>query len=369
MNKKISIIIDNLSPHWWIQKVAFNQALWLSKKWYNIELLIMNKINIEIINDDKINIIYLNRPNIWKTNKIFKIFEYFKRWIIIAQHNKKNNIQISIWHWWDSWIPTIISKTLYSKTEVLYWQHSSTQSMNSFWQILYKFFFRFSNYIITVSEEDKIYLSKKFNKIRNKIIYINNFYIPEKTKGKFNFHFNKDILYFIHIWALEEYKNQEIIIKAFKKLNKNMKNINLLIIWTWSKERKLKNIAKWNKNIIFLWYQERTHSFIEKANCFLISSLYEWLPLSLIDSLYYKKPIISTQIKTWINELIIWEYKNIKIWQKWFKVFSNWIITDKNINDYYKWMLYFIQNNNFNIKDISEKYSLETHLQKLIKLF
>lgn len=372
MNKKIIIILDNISSHWWIQKIWVRQAELLSKNWYNVDLLIMNKVVHELkYKSGKIH--YLDSLNIGKSDIFTKIYVYFYRAYLIKKIIKKYWYHIAIWHWWDSWIPTLISRLFIHEAILLYWQHSSTEKMNIFWKILYLFFFPLANYIISVSKEDLYYLKNIFFWIKKKFHYINNFYDNSLLSNWVhkNLSLNWKIT-FLHIWALEVYKNQELMLQSFIEVSNIYKNCQLIIIWTWSLEKFfLKNYQ--NNNIHFIWYKENPEYYIEKADCILMSSIYEWMPLVLINSLCLWKPIISSIFKTWIKELLFHklidlDFKNNELW---FYISKNGIITNNNITNFRDAIIYFLENKNtFNVdmNFYKKEYSEIKHVKKIISL-
>lgn len=364
---KILITVDNLSKHWWIQKIAFYQAVELVKLWHHVDFLCHFKSKHEL----KHPLIQIRYSNIKRTNNIIKkISDYIRHGYTIWKLS--NKYEVFIWHWWDSWIPTLISKIFWNKKKVFYWQHSSTEMMNKSAKVLYYLFFRFAYRIIAVSKEDCAYIRKKYPKASSN--YINNFFIEKKQDSehlekKYN-HLFWSKTTFLHIWALEKYKQQNLLIEVFNLFNKKKQDVQLLIIGTWSLEQELKSYAN-KENIHFLWFQENTNWFIKKSNCLTMSSKYEGLPLSLIDGLCLWKPIISTNIKTWIKELISWKLDNPFFWKQSFATYKSWIISQDDVVALYESIKYYTKHKtDFSInKDIlREQYSLQKHIESLQEL-
>ena len=89
--------------------------------------------------------------------------------------------------------------------------------------------------------------------------------------------------------------------------------------------------------------------YLNRANAFIFSSLWEWFWLVLVEALSLWLPIISTDCLAWPREILAQELsldKKIKypyIWKYWIltKVFEN----ENNIKDYSKVMNDLVINN------------------------
>lgn len=147
----------------------------------------------------------------------------------------------------------------------------------------------------------------KYGVKKSKIITINNIvdinYIQKESNvfvdnKEFNEIKNRKI---IHVGRLEEQKNQKLLLDSFKLILDKIDNVELVIIGKGSKEKELKDYA--NKigvksKVHFLGFQDNPYYFIKNSDLLVLSSLYEGLPHTLLETMALKVPIVSTNCKT-----------------------------------------------------------------------
>lgn len=105
----------------------------------------------------------------------------------------------------------------------------------------------------------------------------------------------------IHVGRLEEQKNQKLLLDSFKLVLDKIEDVELIIIGKGSKEKELKDYV--NKigiksKVHFLGFQDNPYYFIKNSDLLVLSSLYEGLPHTLLETMALKVPIISTNCKT-----------------------------------------------------------------------
>jgi len=120
----------------------------------------------------------------------------------------------------------------------------------------------------------------------------------EKVRNEINaYKKNEDTKVFLNLARIHPQKNQEMLIKLFAEL-KSM-NIILLIIGTCVPAHadlleQLKQLA--TSNIFILGKKDNPQDYLYCADAFCLSSLYEGLPLSLLEALAMRKVAISTPV-------------------------------------------------------------------------
>lgn len=110
---------------------------------------------------------------------------------------------------------------------------------------------------------------------------------------------------FIHIARCSEVKNQKLLIESFNQIVERGYNAILLIIGsgfdsTLGKALKEKACS----NIHFLGTKERIYDYLACSDVFLLSSLVEGMPMSIIEALLSGIPVISTPVCGAIDAVI-----------------------------------------------------------------
>jgi glycosyltransferase involved in cell wall biosynthesis len=236
-------------------------------------------------------------------------------------------------------------------------------------QKIFNFFFKRTELIIVNSYEFKKQMDKIYS-IKSKVI-LNPFdftYIKKKSVEKINYNFyKKNHLKLINVGRLVEQKDQLTILKAVHYALKKNKKVQLLIIGKGEKKRELEEYIKKNnlsKNIKLIGYKKNPFKYIKAADIFVLSSKFEGLPNVLIESIFLKRGIISSNCPTGPNEILkngkygdlfeIGDYKTlgniiINYNKDYLKINAAYdICTDysyeKNCHEYYKTVLPFLLN-------------------------
>ena len=181
-------------------------------------------------------------------------------------------------------------------------------SKNFFKFLVFYFFLRRANQIITNSKEFSKEINKKFS-VKCKTI-LNPFdfsYIKKKSIEKIKFpFFNKKTLKIINIGRLTDQKDQLTFIKAIDIVSKK-KNVRAIIIGKGSAYNKLNNLIKIHKlknSIKLIGYQNNPFKYLKKADIFVLTSTFEGHPNVLVEAQYLKKFIISSDCPTGPKEIL-----------------------------------------------------------------
>lgn len=171
------------------------------------------------------------------------------------------------------------------------------------------------NALVPVSKELKQILHNDYKIDKTKIIPIYNGIDIEKIrqiakeniddyKDVFN---NEDIFKFITVGRLSGEKGHKYLIEAFSKVIKETPNSRLFIIGEGPLRGQLTKLIKDKKlenKVVLLGTKNNPYKYIAKANIFVLSSLHEGLPFSLIEALTCGIPIISTNCETGPKEIL-----------------------------------------------------------------
>ena len=167
---------------------------------------------------------------------------------------------------------------------------------------------------------------------------------------------------------ITDQKNHLTLLKAVKKLSK-IKKCKLLIIGRGYKEKILKKYIFENKlkNIVkLIGYKKDPESYIRISDVCVLSSIYEGLPNVLIEALYLKKYIISSNCPTGPKEILkngkYGDLFKIKDYNQLFELLKNFNIKSQKIK--YKISQGYKSLNRFDYKINCKKYfqTISKHL-------
>ncbi|MBZ7970767.1 CDP-glycerol glycerophosphotransferase family protein [Campylobacter molothri] len=172
---------------------------------------------------------------------------------------------------------------------------------------VYKYFDRILSVSKELNELNKNNLSDIYKINHNSFDYMNNiidyknilfksgFSLEHKEDEKI---FNKNDKIFINIARLSPEKNQKALIEAFRKVNNEIKNIKLIILGDGPLREDLHLYLLKNKikNVYLLGNKNNPYPYLQRSDCFILSSLHEGQPMVLLEALVLKKPIIATNI-------------------------------------------------------------------------
>ena len=117
---------------------------------------------------------------------------------------------------------------------------------------------------------------------------------------------SKKIINILSIGRLVPQKNQITILKALN-LIRNKKKFKFYLIGKGTEYQNLQNFVNQNKlnnQIKILNFRSNIYPYYKRADVFILSSLYEGLPNTLIEALTFGLPIISTNCKTGPKEIL-----------------------------------------------------------------
>ncbi len=145
------------------------------------------------------------------------------------------------------------------------------------------------------------------NKIKVFLNPIDSKFIDEKIISGHN-PFNNSFINVLAAGRLTKAKAFDILIKSFKNVVlKNGMFLLHIIGKDDGEEEKLKTIVKELKlenHVKFLGFQENPYQFFKYADLYVLSSIWEGLPNTVLENLYLKKPIVATKCMPFMNKLI-----------------------------------------------------------------
>ncbi len=261
--------------------------------------------------DRKINFIFPKNTNFQNSGRYKKYFYcllLLAKRIFLVRNVVVFSFQANIYS-------TILSKFLGAKIIVRMntapqgWKHNFIKKK------IYKYFIKKADGIIVNSKIFQKEVKKRFNV---KPIFINNPFDFKKIKKlsdlrSKNF-YNSNTLKLITVGRLNEQKDHLTILKSMKILNNAKINFQLLVIGKGNFENFLKSYTKNNnlsKKVKFLGYKKNPYPFMNKSQIFILSSLYEGSPNVLIEALFLKNKVISSNCPTGPREILMREKNSL----------------------------------------------------------
>ncbi len=117
--------------------------------------------------------------------------------------------------------------------------------------------------------------------------------------------FDKNTFYFISVGGFRKEKNLHFLMEAFFII-KNLP-VKLIIVGSGTLEtdlhRKVTDLGLGN-HVIFTGFDNNPFKYVQKSDCFVLSSYVEGFPNVLLEALACEKPIISTDCKSGPRELL-----------------------------------------------------------------
>lgn len=211
----------------------------------------------------------------------------------------------------------VLSSILGNKSKVIVTHHSNPEVYSSPEKRVMKIVYPKSDKVVCVSKsmenafKKKIGVKNNISTIYNMLDIKNSIKLAEKELAEeYQEIFNSGFI-FINIGRLDTSKGQWFLIRSFKKVVQKHGNAKLCILGDSSlsdlKKSDLENLVKelnLENNVTFLGNQSNVFSFLKNSNCFVLSSLFEGLPMTLIETLPMNIPIISTDCKTGPREIL-----------------------------------------------------------------
>lgn len=180
----------------------------------------------------------------------------------------------------------------------------------------------------------------------------------EKAVTTYKIPSNKKILGFIG--RLDEQKGIIPFIKELSKYKKEFNDSIILLVGNGSQEEEIKSLIKeLNLEDLFILtgFQEKVNVFYPIIDVFFLPSLYEGLPMVLLEAMAFKKAVISMNVGS-ISEVIINNETGLLIEQGNYEKFVNELIRVKN-DEILKNKLclkgFEYINKNYNIKNYENK--------------
>ena len=286
-NKKINVlhVVSNLNRGG-LETMLVNYLLKINKSDFSFDFLVNSDVVGDyesLINSFNSKIFHIGKLNPFSKNYITKLDNFFKKnpnYDIIHSH-----IDCM------SYIPLKIASKYKIKTLISH-SHNSNQELN----IKYPLKIIYKNLIPSVATNffscgikagNWMFNNKNFNVIEN-AIPINDFKFNNEFRETFRSKYN--LIHFVvlgHVGRFNKQKNHKFMIHLLSKLNKIVPKYKLVFVGDGPLLESTQNYAKKLNvinDVIFLGKQSNIGEILSAFDLFLLPSLFEGVPLSLIEA-------------------------------------------------------------------------------------
>ncbi|WP_028973449.1 glycosyltransferase family 4 protein [Spirochaeta cellobiosiphila] len=192
-------------------------------------------------------------------------------------------------------IPNIISERSYPPMK----------KIGFIWSLLRFIFYPRATKIVSLSQGVSDYF-KWIKEKKKQVIY--NFYTPNTQEVKEEYFFDKDKKYIIAMGRLVSLKQHSMMIKAFRKISDNKKDISLVIFGEGPERGNLENLIKELSltGKVFLPGTVRNTEYVfSNGELFLHTSTYEGFGNVLVEAMAMGLPVVSTDCMSGPKEIVI----------------------------------------------------------------
>ncbi len=292
--KNIAIIVPTLNKGG-AERVAANMSIEFAKC-YNVYMIVHDGRDIIYPYDG--TLIDLKLPP--AGTKLGKVTTLIKRIYALRKIKKKYNIHATISHLPPSNYVNIFSR---SSGRIFTYVHNM-EKWNRGTAIREYITAKLSHHIICVSECVRRNMIDNFHISAKKAVTMYNFCdmdapnVPKHNEG----------ISIINMGRLSEQKGQWHLIRAMRKVVDALgANVKLTILGDGEKRESLEALAKAlgiSENIIFTGFMDDPWSELAKSDIYVSSSLWEGLPMALVEAGRFGLPIISTDCDAGCREIL-----------------------------------------------------------------
>ena len=252
---------------------------------------------------------YLREKNIKVFGPFFNKFYYFNLFGLFSFYKKIKNARIIHCHMPPSLLLVFFVSLFIGKKKIIYTSHNDEKfiPIGILDNVFSKLILNKADKIIAITLSVKKFLIKRYKLNSEKIIIIRYSFDPVSYKevnltssNEFDFYKN-DYIYIGTVARLVSQKRIDLLIKAFKEVNKQNNKIKLVILGNGNQKKKLLTISNslnLSNNIIWINYSEYVIQHMKYWSLFCLTSQYEGFGLVLLEAIYAKLPILAMNVSS-----------------------------------------------------------------------
>ena len=201
-------------------------------------------------------------------------------------------------------------------------------------QLLARWLYSRADRIIGVSNDICEELVNDYDVTRHRLCVIENPIDIEKIKklSKARFYDWRDELlkqdYLVNVASLTEQKNHELLIHVYSRIVRHFPDLKLILIGKGDKESEIRCLCNklgleiygggarsvpgiCSSQVFLLGFQENPYPFIEKSRLFVMTSHWEGMPITLLESMALGKPIVISDCSSSIRDVMAGKACNV----------------------------------------------------------
>ena len=304
---KVLFVISSLNTGG-AQRVLSNIVTNMPEDEWEIDILLNSARNIEFpYRGNLIDLNILEPSN--RRNIGYQLHVFVKRYLTLKKLKKKEEYNTCISFLGSANIVNVVTGKNYCKTITTI--HSTLSKDKSLvgrcLNNISKFFYNRANHVVAVSKGVKNDLIHNLG-IRSEIIttIYNGFDIDNIRKHAGNRQ-NNQLFTFVTMGRLEQPKGQWHLIRAFAELEKRYSNCQLVILGEGSLYEYNKQLIEnyqIKEKVLLKGFVSNPFSELMNADVFVLPSLWEGMPMVIIEAMVCGLPIISTDFRSGAREIL-----------------------------------------------------------------
>lgn len=235
----------------------------------------------------EVNIIYLNKKNGVDISILFKLVKIFKEYKPDVVHS----------HLYAGKYAHIAASLCGISGKVYTIHNIATKEAGKLNRIFNGFLFKHCNVVpVSLSAEIQKSVVEEYGIDSKSTPVVFNGVPMENCHRKKEYTGNKKIL---HIGRFSPAKNHEVLVRAFSTIVERGYDVKLYLYGQGELEKPIKELVKnlhMEKNIFFCGLTDDVYSVMEKCDIFVLPSLYEGMPMTLIEAMGTGMPILASNV-------------------------------------------------------------------------
>lgn len=244
----------------------------------------------ERLEEKKIPIVYLNKKKGFDIRMVFRLYKLFTSYRPEVVHTHRYVMQYVI--------PAAILSGVPVRVHTVH--NIAEKELGKIQRKINSVFYRFFRVTpIAISPIIKKTIMEEYKLPKDRIPMIYNGLNLEKYLPKIEYTAKNNSINILHIGRFEKQKNHIGLIESFKIVHDREPKAVLTLVGTGDLENEIFGLVKelnLEKSVIFAGVQSEVYKFYNQADIFVLPSLWEGMPITLIEAMASGVPIVATKV-------------------------------------------------------------------------